>query len=57
MKNSNNKNIPNSRPRNISHKCDSCGLVSKQVNKSIKFNNYLCIECFLDKVISINKEK
>lgn len=57
MKTPKKQNVISSKPRNISHKCDSCSLVSKDVNKSIKFNKYLCIECFLDKIISTNKEK
>ena len=40
--------------RDVNHTCADCGLVSKNVNKSIKYNQYFCIECLKDKIIRSN---
>ena len=40
--------------RNVNNTCADCGLVSKTVNKSIKYNQYLCIECLKDKILKSN---
>jgi hypothetical protein len=56
MKRLKNQNTISSKPRNISHKCDSCGLVSKNVNKSLKFNKYYCLDCLKDAILSSPKE-
>lgn len=46
-----------SRPRNISHKCQSCGIVSKDVNKSIIYKKYFCIQCLADNILSNTQER
>lgn len=38
--------------RDVSNKCAVCGLISKAVSKSIKYNQYLCIDCLKDKILT-----
>lgn len=37
--------------RTVINQCSDCGLKSKSVNKSIKYNNYYCIDCLIQKAI------
>lgn len=48
----NDKKISFSKPRIISHKCSQCGLVSKDVHKSIIYNRYYCKHCLIEKIIN-----
>lgn len=34
--------------RDVTNTCSTCGLKSKAVSKSIKYNRYFCIDCLLD---------
>lgn len=36
--------------RNVLNTCSVCGTKSKQVNKSIKFNQYFCMDCLVEHV-------
>jgi hypothetical protein len=38
-------------------KCDSCQVVSKDVNKSIKYKKNLCIDCLKDLILNSNPSK
>jgi hypothetical protein len=32
--------------------CSDCGVISKSVNKSVKYNKNLCIDCLKELIIS-----
>lgn len=36
--------------RSVYNTCSSCGLKSKEVNKSIKYNKYFCIPCLIENI-------
>lgn len=38
--------------KNSNKKCQKCGLTSKEVNHSKKFNQSLCIECLKEMIIN-----
>lgn len=40
-------------PRIVLNTCSLCGLKSKQVEKSIKYNKYFCIDCLVDYIKSL----
>lgn len=45
------KEYKNIKPvRSVLNTCSSCGLKSKEVEKSIKFNNYFCMDCLLEHI-------
>ena len=41
--------------RIIENTCSSCGIKSKSVNKSIKYNKYFCVDCLIEHIV--NNEK
>ena len=51
MKKPRKENLSYSRPRNITHKCSVCGLVSKDVHKSIKYKDYFCKDCLVSHIL------
>lgn len=42
--------------RKTSTPCKDCGVISKDVSKSIKYNVSLCIDCFKTRIIKDLKE-
>lgn len=38
--------------RDLSHRCQDCNLVSKAVDKSYKYEEYLCINCLKKRLLS-----
>lgn len=38
-------------PRNTNNKCSICETKSKTVSKSVKYNQYFCIDCLISHII------
>ncbi len=52
MKKTNSKYEPIKQVRIVENTCFSCGIKSKSVNKSIKYNKYFCVKCLVDYIIN-----
>lgn len=50
------QSLPLQKTRKTSTPCKDCGVVSKDVSKSIKYNISLCIDCFKTRIIKDLKE-